>query len=120
MDREEFERLLKAANQHSYSKPKDAEMAVTGRQIANCTELPGHDHVHTMMSKVKHRVSEIYHHPHENEEDMRQRHEIPETPDDDKIVMTRTKFQNIMAKALDDQRILADKNTMQVAKVAFT
>ncbi len=30
LDREEFERLLKAANQRSYSNPKDDEMAVTG------------------------------------------------------------------------------------------
>ncbi len=63
LDREEFEGLLKAANQRSYSNPKDDEMAVTGRQLANSKQLPGHDHVHTIMSKVKHRMSEIYHHP---------------------------------------------------------
>ncbi len=71
LDREEFERLLKAINQRSYSNPKDEEKAGTGRQLANSMELLGHDHVHTMMSKVNHRVSEIYHHAHENEEDMR-------------------------------------------------
>ncbi len=68
-----------------------------------------------MMSKVKHRMSEIYHHPHENEEDMRLRHETPEAPDNDKFVMTRTKFQSIMAKALEDQGILADVTTKKVA-----
>ncbi len=120
LDREDFKRLIKAANQHSYSNPKDVENAGTGRQLAYSTELPGHDHVHTMMSKVKHRVSEIYHHPHENEDDIRRRHETLETPDDDKIVMTSTKFQSIMAKALEDQRVLENENTMQVAKVAFT
>ncbi len=51
---------------------------------------------------------------------MRERHKTPKTPDDDKIVMTRTKFQSIMAKTLEDQRILADENTTQVAKVPFT
>ncbi len=29
LDREEFERLLKAANQRSYSNPKDDEMVFT-------------------------------------------------------------------------------------------
>ncbi len=54
LDREELERLLKVANQRSYSNPKDEENTGTGRQLANSMELPGHDHVHTMMSKVKH------------------------------------------------------------------
>ncbi len=27
--------------------------------MANSTELPGHDNVHTMLSKVKHQVSDI-------------------------------------------------------------
>ncbi len=120
LDREEFERLLKAANQHSYSNPKDEENTGTGHELANSTELPGHDLVHMIMSKVKRRVSEIYHHPNESEDNMRRRHETPETPDNDKIVMTKTKFQSIMAKALEDQRVLADENTTQVATVAFT
>ncbi len=51
---------------------------------------------------------------------MRGRHVTPETPDDDKIVMTRAKFESIMAKALEDHKVLADENTTQVAKVAFT
>ncbi len=29
----------------------------TGRHTANSTELLGHDNVHTMMSKVKHRIA---------------------------------------------------------------
>ncbi len=45
LNREEFERLLKAANQHSYSNPKDKENTETGRQLANSIELPCHDHV---------------------------------------------------------------------------
>ncbi len=51
---------------------------------------------------------------------MRQRHKTPATPDDDKFVRTMTTFQSIMAKVLEDQRVLVDENTMQVAKVAFT
>ncbi len=54
LDREEFERLLKVANQRSFSNPKDEENTGTGHQLVNSTELPGHDH-----------------HPHENEDDMR-------------------------------------------------
>ncbi len=41
LNREEFERLLKSANQHSYSNE-------TGRQLVNSIELPCHDHVCTI------------------------------------------------------------------------
>ncbi len=66
----------------------------------NSTELPGDDNLHTMMSKVKHRVSDILPPPHENEEEARKRYDEPETPDDEKISMTRTMFKSMMAKAL--------------------
>ncbi len=56
-----------------------------------------------MMSKVKHQVSEIE--CHENEDDMICRHKTLQTPDDDKIVLARTMFQSIMAKALEDQSL---------------
>ncbi len=49
--------------------------------MASSTELPGHDHASTMMSKVKHRVSEIFHQLHENEEEVRRWQETPEDPD---------------------------------------
>ncbi len=73
MEREEFERLLHIANQrkvavqkeeenesfsdrdaHKFSDPKDEDKSRTSRHMANSTELPGHDHASTMMSKVKH------------------------------------------------------------------
>ncbi len=73
LDREEFEILLQVANQrkvavqkeeenksfshqnaHKYSNPKDEDKFRTGHQMANSTELPGHVHASTMMSKVKH------------------------------------------------------------------
>ncbi len=40
-------------------------------QNLNSTELPGHDNVHTMMLKVKHRVSDILPQSHENDEEAR-------------------------------------------------
>ncbi len=36
-----------------------------GPQLANSTELPGHDHVTTVMLNVSHRVSEILPQPHD-------------------------------------------------------
>ncbi len=45
--------------------------------------------------------------------------QTPKCPDDEKISMTRSKFKSIMTKALEEQKILADENTTQVAKVAF-
>ncbi len=90
LDREEFKRLLQVANQpkvsvqkeeenksfshqnaHKYSNPKDEDNFRTGRQMVNSTELPGHDHASTMMSKVKPRMSDILPQPHENEEEVR-------------------------------------------------
>ncbi len=56
------------------------------RHMVNSTELPGHDHASTIMSKVKHHVSEIYPQTHENEEEVRRRHKTPETPDDEKSI----------------------------------
>ncbi len=43
----------------------------TVHHMANNTGLPGHDNVHTIMSKVKHRVSDILPQSHENEEEAR-------------------------------------------------
>ncbi len=66
LDREEFERLLLLANQHKVAVQKEEENKSfshqeaqkfhnpTGHHMANSTELPGHDNIHTMMSKVKH------------------------------------------------------------------
>ncbi len=63
LDREEYERRLDIANQHSMAFQKFAnpneEKALTGRQLANNTELHGHSHGAMMMSKVHHRMSDI-------------------------------------------------------------
>ncbi len=69
--------------------------------MANSTELPGHDHVSTMMSKVKHHMSEI---PHENNEEIRWRYKTPGTPEEDKVSMTRVMFTSIITKALEDRK----------------
>ncbi len=141
LDKEDYERLLQVANQckvavhnregdnsfshqnrQNYSNPsnrvEDNPRAV--RQQANSTELPGHDHATTIMSKVRHRMCEILPQPHENEEELRRRHETPETPDNDKVSMTRDMFTSIMTKALEDQKNLADATSDEAVKVAFT
>ncbi len=83
-DREEFKKQLQVANQRkvaahneeeynsfshqngqNHSNPRNEDNFRTGRHIGNSTELPGYDHTSTMMSKVRHCISEI---PHENEE----------------------------------------------------
>ncbi len=73
-----------------------------------------------MISKVTHGVSEILHQPHDNEEDVRQRSEVPQTQDDDKVSMTRVMFKDIIAKAREEQKSLADANSQEAIKVAFT
>ncbi len=88
-------------------------------QNLNSTELPGHDNVHTMMLKVKHRVSDILPQSHENDEEARWRYDEPETPDDEKISITKTMFKSIMAKALEEQKVLADETSTQVTKVVI-
>ncbi len=60
--------------------------------MANSTQLPGHNSATTMMSKVKNHMSEIFPQTHENEEEVRRRHETPKTPDDENIHMTRSMF----------------------------
>ncbi len=81
-DREEFEINLQVANQrkvvvhtdkedesicnryaHKYLNSKDEGKFRTIHQMANSTELPGHDHANTMMLKAKHSLSEIFPHP---------------------------------------------------------
>ncbi len=72
------------------------------------------------MPKVTDYVSEILHHLQTVEEEELQRAEIPVTPDDNKVCMTRVMFKNIMSKALEDQTILADATSAEAFKVAFT
>ncbi len=62
MEREEYEKLLNTANQCSmafqkFSNPNE-DKALTGRQLVNSTELPGHGQGAMMMSKVQHSMFE--------------------------------------------------------------
>ncbi len=113
MQKEEENESYSHHEAHKFHNP-------TSHHMANSTELPGHHNLYTMMSNVKHQVSDILLQPHENEEEARRRYDEPETPSDEKISMTRTMFKSIMAKALEEQKVLADETSTQVAKVAFT
>ncbi len=77
LDREEFKKQLQVANQRKVAAHNEKESNSFSHRNGqnhsnprneNSTELPGHDHTSTMMSKVRHRMSEI---PYENEEDIR-------------------------------------------------
>ncbi len=102
-----------------FSMPIEEEKALTGHQLANSTELPSHDHASTMMSKVKHRVSDILAHPNANEDDVKQQCELPETPDDEDIHMTKSKFMSIITNALEEQMIKVNETSTEVAKAAY-
>ncbi len=53
---------------HRYGQnPRNEDNFRTGHHMANSTELPGHDHAASVMSKVRHCMSEI---PHENDEEI--------------------------------------------------
>ncbi len=75
MEREEYEKRLDTANQHSMAFQKlynpNEEKSLTGSQLANSTELPGHGHGATMMPKVQHRMSDIITNPIANEDNIR-------------------------------------------------
>ncbi len=75
LETEEYEKRLDTANQRSMAFQKLAnpneEKALTGRQLANSTELPGHGHGAVMMSKVQHRMSDITTNPIANEDNVR-------------------------------------------------
>ncbi len=134
LDREEFEKRLQIANQHTvvvhtdeeedsfshrvrHNLPKPNGISRTGRQQANSTELLGHDHATTVMSKVSRCVFEIL--PQDEEEVIRGS-ETPETPEEEKVSMTRSMFKNIMAQALEDQKKLADVTSAEEVKAVFT
>ncbi len=103
--REEYERLLQIANQHkvaahneeeynsfsqqngqNHSNPRNGDNFTTSCHMTNGTELPDHDHAATMMWKLKHCMSEI---PHENEKEVRWRHETADNMDEDNVSITR-------------------------------
>ncbi len=57
---------------------------------------------------------------HENGEEALRGSEIPETPEEEQFSMGRSKFKDIMAKALEYQKNLADATIAEAIKVAFT
>ncbi len=140
LDKEEFEKLLQIANQHTVVVDTEEEdesfshlprhkmskqniraesSSKAGGQLANSTELPGHDHATTVMSKISCCVSEILPPTHIDEEEVVQRTETPETTDDDKVSMTRVMFKSIMTKAIEDQKTLANATSAEAVKVSF-
>ncbi len=113
MVKEEFEKLLQKANKRtvvvdtneedeSYPHLPRHKISIqnqralcnsrTDRQLANSTELPGHDNAANVMPKVTHCVSEILHLIQTVEQEVVQRSEVMVTPDDDKVCMTRVMF----------------------------
>ncbi len=52
----------------------------------NSTALPGRGNARSAMSKVSRRVCEIMPLPHEDEEEVLQGSEIPETPEEEKFL----------------------------------
>ncbi len=65
----------KLDHQHSMafqkiSNPNEAK-TLTDRQLTNSTELPGHSHGATMMSRVYHRMSDITRNPIANVDNVR-------------------------------------------------
>ncbi len=104
LEREELEKRLQSANQctavvhdeedGSFShrlrnnlpnQNRDNGNFRNGRHMANSTELPGHGHARSVMSKVSRRVSEIMPVSHEDEEEALQGSEIPVTLEEEKF-----------------------------------
>ncbi len=133
LDKEEFEKRLQIANQRTVVIQQDEEdnsfshrlrhnlpnrsgdngNTRNGHHVTNSTTLPAHGNARSTMSKVSHRVSEIMTLPHEDVEEAIQGSEIPETPEEEKFLMTRSKFKDIMTTALEDQ-------SAKAIKVVFT
>ncbi len=56
---------------------------------------------------------------HEDEEEALQESEIPVIPEEEMFSMTRSKFKDLMAKALEDKKNLADATSDEAIKSAF-
>ncbi len=89
-------------------------------QKINSKELPGHDNVAAAMPKVTYVVFAILHPLHSVEEDVIQTPETVVTLDDDKVIMTRVMFNDIMNKAIEDQKCMSAANSAEAVKVAYT
>ncbi len=102
MEREEYEKRLDTANQcsmsfHKLSNPNE-EKGLTGRQLANSMEISGNGHGAMMMSKVQYRMSDITTNLIANEDNVRIFYVPPETPVDDDMHITRSKFLNLVSQ----------------------
>ncbi len=140
LEREEFEKPLHSANQHTavvHHEEEDNSFSHdfrqnlpnhngdngnfrTGHQQANSIELPGHGHARSAMLKVSRHVSEIMPLSYEDDEEALRGSEIPETQEEEKFSMTRSRFKDIMGKSLEDQKNLADTTSAEAIKAAFT
>ncbi len=72
------------------------------------------------MSKVSFHVSEIWPKPHEDEEEALRGFDIPENPEEEMFLITRSTFKDIMAKALEDQKNISEATSVAAIKAAFT
>ncbi len=68
-----------------------------------------------MTSKVSCHVSEILPQLHEDEEEVIPGSKTPETPEEEKLLMMRSMFKNIMAQALNYQKKLAGLDAVKEA-----
>ncbi len=102
-----------------FSNPNE-DNALTGRQLANSTELPGHGHGATMISKVEHRMSNITTNLIANDDNVRNSYVPPETPDDDDMHITRSKFSSLVDQALEQQIAIDNQISAEAIKFAYT
>ncbi len=102
-----------------FSNPNE-DKALTCRRLANNTELPGHGHGVTMMSKVQHRMSDITTNPIVNEDNVRNFYVPPETPVDDDMHITRSKCLSLVAQALEQQIAIDNQSSAEAVKLAYT
>ncbi len=102
-----------------FSNPNE-DKALTGRQLANSTDLPGHGNGATMISKVQHRMSDITTNPIANEDNVRNFYVPPETPVDDDMYITRSKFSSLVAQALEQQIAIDNQTSAESVKLAYT
>ncbi len=124
MEREEYKKRLDTANQSSmafqkFSNPNE-DKALTGHQLVNSEELPGHGHGVRMMSKVQHRMSDITTNPIANEVNVRNFYVPPETLVDNDMHITRSKYSSLVAQALEQQIAINNLTSAEAVKLPYT
>ncbi len=73
-----------------------------------------------MMSKVQHRMSDITTNPIANEDNVKHFYVPPETPVDDDMHITRSKFSSLVAQALEQQIAIDNQTSAKAVKLAYT